>query len=73
MEDKDVSDEEQSFRRRMALAEEERLAWDHYAGRTFIGFDIYDEPLMAQVADRAARFADALLEERRKRFGGPAK
>ena len=43
-------------------AEEERLAWDRYAAAAMLPVDDYGP-------SDAAHVADALLEERRKRFG----
>lgn len=46
---------------RQQFAAEERLAWDRYAA-ILVGVDDFD-------ASDAARVADQLLDERRKRFG----
>jgi hypothetical protein len=57
-----------AFRERMRLrdlATEERLAWDRYAaGATMAGVVNGITPSLA------AKWADQLLDERRKRFGG---
>jgi hypothetical protein len=68
IEAKRLFDEEQARLAAQAFATEERLAWDHYAaGATIAGVVNSITPMLA------AKWADHLLEERRKRFGSSAK
>ena len=52
-------------------AEEERRAWDRYAAAAMpkISLEFHALPVDNYGPSDAARVADALLEERRKRFG----
>ena len=61
---------------RMSFEVEERLAWDRYAAAfssTLPDLDEWTNRQQEALAINAADFADALLEERRKRFGSSVK
>lgn len=51
-------------------AREEREAWDRYAAAALLPVDPETDDASNDTVKVAARYADALLTERRKRFGG---
>lgn len=50
------------------MFDDEMAAWDHYAASALVGLVGVNDPVFAETtAADAAKLADALLEERRKR------